>query len=522
MPKGESREAFTIKTDGGSVRIVGNSPLAALYGAYELLEQGLGVRWYLPGELGEVVPQQKTIILPKLNISRSPSFPMRWIGLDEWALHNRQNRCDDGFVIYPGIYHTQNALLPHRKYFKDRPEYFALVKGKRSESGDCKLCTSNPAVAVEVAHNMAHMLNEKPEISLISLSPTDGMLYCECEECRAQDEPDARGDRKMSRRMLLFYNAVAAELKKTHPNARMLVGAYHVYTQPPKDTTIKADPMINVIICHYESYCLAHSVTDPNCPPNGRYRELIKAWQDLGCKVYFYEYYYKVNWMDLPWPIPPSLKGDMAWYRQQGIQGVYTQYSSDNVWSLFPGYYVAARLLWDVTTDADAILAKMCDDLFGKAAPAMKAYYALLEKRTATCGQHFPGRGLQFGPVVFTDDVRAAMRQEYDRARKLNEDPVVAQRLEKIGHSLEYVDRLMHYAKLTAEMNSQKARELKAAKAAEARDFITGLRDEILKDRKKWNGIVGRNLVEGEHYITREKERIEKLAATLARPATSK
>jgi len=515
-PEGESREAFRINVNNRVIRILGNSPLATLYGAYEFLEQGLGIRWYLPGELGEVVPQQKTIRIPVLNISRSPSFPMRWIGMGEWALRNKQNRCEDGFVIYPGIYHTQTAILPHAKYFREHPEFFALVNGKRSGNPECKLCTSNPAVAAEVARNMARFLDEKPQISLISLSPTDGMLWCECEQCKALDETDVPRDQKMSRRMLLFYNAVAAELRKSHPEAQMLVGAYHVYTWPPKDPAMKADPMLSVIICHYEDYCLAHSVADPDCPPNERYRKLIKAWQNLGCKVYFYEYYWKVNWMDLPWPIVHSIKDDIPWYKKQGIQGVYTQFSEDNVWTLFPGYYVAARLLWDVNTDTDALMSKMCDDLFGKAAPAMKAYYDLLEKRMATCGKHFPGRGLEFGPVVFTEEVRAAMRREYQRALSLNDDPVVAKRLEKIGASLEYVERLMHYAKLVSEIESSQTPEQAAAKAGEARDCIVKLHEEISQNRTKWGGVVSRTQIAGEPYLTETMKHALKLAETKA------
>lgn len=35
----------------------------------------LGVRWYLPGELGEVLPATKTIALPKLDETVRPDFP---------------------------------------------------------------------------------------------------------------------------------------------------------------------------------------------------------------------------------------------------------------------------------------------------------------------------------------------------------------------------------------------------------------------------------------------------------------
>ncbi|NOZ21482.1 MAG: DUF4838 domain-containing protein [Planctomycetes bacterium] len=516
--EGASSEAFSVKVGPNQTDIVGNSPIAALYGACELLERGVGVRWYLPGPMGEVVPKCKTLTLPALDVKESPSFPMRWIGRGKWALRNKQNRCDDGFLIYPGIYHTQNRILPHKQYFKEHPEYFALINGKRSAERVCKLCYSNPDCVREVARNMAKMLDENPNIDLISLSPTDGQMWCECDGCRAMDPegvtPNKRqprdaavpNDRAMSRRSLLFYNAVARELRKTHPKAKMLVGAYNVYNWPPKDPNVKADPMLAVIITHYDDYCMAHPVPDPACPLNQRYVKLIKEWQDMGCAIYYYEYYWKVNWLDLPWPIVHSIKGDMPWYKKQGHQGVYTQYTESNIWTLFPGHYVAARLLWDVNADVDAIVDKMYDDLFGAAAPHMKKYYALMEKQMAECGEHFPGQGLRFGPAVFTDDVRAKLHEYYDNAVKANDDEVVAFRLKKVGTSLEYVDRLMRYRRLVGQTTSEKDPAKALVFAEEALKVGETLVNEIRTNREKWGGVVSTSVVSKRYYLGRHVE----------------
>ena len=506
-PEGESYEAFRIKVEASRTTITGNSPIAALYGAYTLLEDGVGVRWYLPGPLGEVVPKHSTLVLPELDVRESPSFPMRWIGRHEWMVRNKQNRCDDGFLIYPGIYHTQNAIVSHRKYFDKRPDFFAQIKGERSEDHQCKLCYSNPDLVREVATNMAAMLDANPNIDLISLSPTDGQLWCECEGCRAMDEKDVAKDRRMSRRSLLFYNAVAAELRKTHPEAKMLVGAYNVYNWPPKDKSIKADPMLNVIITHYENYCLAHPVPDSECPLNKRYVQLIKEWQGLGCGIYYYEYYWKVNWLDLPWPIVHSIRHDFPWYNKEGHQGVYTQYNPDCIWAQFPVHYVAARLGWDVNADVDAIMDKMFDDLFGEAAPHLKAYWALIEKQTAECGRHFPGRGLSAGPSVYTNEVREQMRKHYEAAVAANGDETVALRLEKIGRSLEYVDRLMQYAALKQATTTQPDPEKALTKAREALAGGEALVDEIRKDRAKWSGVVSTSVMSSRGYLGRDVER---------------
>ena len=281
----------------------------------------------------------------------------------------------------------------------------------------------------------------------------------------------------------------------------MLVGAYNVYNWPAKDPRIKADPMLDVIITHYEDYCMAHPVGDPSCPRNRRYVELIKEWQALGCGVYFYEYYWKVNWFDLPWPIVHSVRGDMPWFKAQGCKGVYTQFSGDCVWAQFPVHYVAARLLWDVNADVDAIMAGMFDDLFGQGAEHMKAYWSLIERRMAECGQHFPGQGLRFGPLVFTPQVRQQMHRHYQAAVEANRDETVAERLVLIGKSLEYVDRVMRYV------------ELKGSKPEEALVYGEALVQELRTDRGKWAGVVSRSVVRKGVYWSRELERLKPRAA---------
>ncbi|MBC8875074.1 MAG: hypothetical protein H8E44_37100, partial [Planctomycetes bacterium] len=41
--------------------------------------RSLGVRWYLPGELGEIVPDMETIPMPKIDQTVRPDFPLRTI-----------------------------------------------------------------------------------------------------------------------------------------------------------------------------------------------------------------------------------------------------------------------------------------------------------------------------------------------------------------------------------------------------------------------------------------------------------
>jgi hypothetical protein len=142
-------------------------------------------------------------------------------------------------------------------------------------------------------------------------------------------------------------------------------------------------------------------------------------------------------------------------------------------------------------------------------------YYETLERQMAACGQHFPGHGLEAGPFVFTDEVRQVMRREYARAVRLNDDPVVAERLKKVGTSVEYTERLMQYAKdaRAVEAAAEPAAALLAA--TKACQELAALCEEILNDRDQWEGVVSRTQVDGEAYLTWELERIKKREAAL-------
>jgi hypothetical protein len=83
--------SFALLVEPNAVRVLGLSPEGTLFSTYELLEQ-IGVRWFMPGELGTVIPQAKTVSLVRQQTVQAPSFAGRWHGgkrFPEWARHVR-------------------------------------------------------------------------------------------------------------------------------------------------------------------------------------------------------------------------------------------------------------------------------------------------------------------------------------------------------------------------------------------------------------------------------------------------
>ncbi len=104
-----------------------------LYAVYEFLRSQCGIRWYMPGELGEVVPHADRLEVPALNTEKSPDFYYRmlWIGLfdqnDDVALWFR--RAGFGAPFPVNICHSFYLM----NFTKTHPEWHALIDGKRDD-----------------------------------------------------------------------------------------------------------------------------------------------------------------------------------------------------------------------------------------------------------------------------------------------------------------------------------------------------------------------------------------------------
>ena len=171
--------AFLISVKDGRVSLAGLSPEGTLFAAYELLEQ-LGCRWYLPGELGTVIPRRKTVSLKEGRTLKSPSFPHRHLQSVSRSLpwYRRQRL---GGLYFPGAH---GIRLKPKADFDKEPFLFALVNGKRTRR---QLCVSNPEVVKRAIAATMDYFEENPDAPWVGMGPNDGSGFCECDNCRKLD-----------------------------------------------------------------------------------------------------------------------------------------------------------------------------------------------------------------------------------------------------------------------------------------------------------------------------------------------
>ena len=454
-------DGYIIKVTPDSMCLVGKDPLATRFAVFGLLEDHLGVRWYMPGDIGEVVPYSKDVILNEGEDVQEPSFPMRWIGSGDWALSNRMNVKVDsklGMHVFRSC-HTFSKLCPVEKYFDNHPEYFALVDGERKKyEGDHgnQLCTSNPEVIRLVAENACKILEDRPELDVMTIFPNDGLGFCECESCKALDEdkgisvedinknwrslgPEKRGI--LSRRMAIFYDEVARRILSKHPEKYVQCGAYSAYRIPPENLNIKAPNYSIVEITHGSGH--DQPIESGSC--NDGYRQAIDGWKKKFASFSVYEYYWKLAANELPYPIVHSIRKDIPYFHKKGCFGLYTQYSSKNVGTLGLNYYVAAKLLWNVNADVDKILDDFYHKFYGPAWEPMKGYYETLEKAVIDSNVHLPAAYHEL-PLIFNKKILAECELYLSQAKAaVQGNEIFAGRTNMTKVSLAYVKLAMNY-----------------------------------------------------------------------------
>ena len=465
---GRSREpdrlegtGFLLKSSNTGLIVSAPSGLDVLLGVYHFLEKHCGARWFLPGEIGEVVPHDPSLKIGTFDETCLPSFPIRWIDNGDWALHNKMNvgvKVGDQTVgvNWKWGFHTHFYLIRPETHYDGHPEWFAMnTAGKRPRPKPKRqgqqLCTANPDLVREMARSVCKLFDEQPDIDILSLAPQDGGGFCLCDACRALDEkrlPEEAWHARYSNRLAVFNNEVAKLVAKEHPDKLIKVGAYAMYLRVPRDADFRPEPNLAVQVCHTYS-CNNHPIESETCNGNTKYfREELEHWARLTDHLFMYEYYNKGAMGALPYWQLHVMRHDMPYYHRLGVESFYTQPSGGHVYCAL-NHYIAMKLSWDVTLSVDKLLDDFCGKFFGPAAKPMRTYFDTLEQAYVDWGQDLSPFGLRWvtlvAPEIFAPAVLAGMEHAMGEAEAAAKSDVTHRRLRLFKLNLEYTRRTVGY-----------------------------------------------------------------------------
>lgn len=483
-------EGYVIKTKGDAIFIGGNAdgPYAGnMYGGYAFLEK-LGCRFYFPGDWGEVIPEQKTITVPELDVESRPDFALRYIGLnpgwvpmpgDEMGLYTDWRVKVGMTVRHASLYPLVGdgflgVLLPPADHWEAHPEYYAMDKKgqRRIGEGDVNhttmLCLSNPAVYEQVLANLKKAFAEEhyangPNTHRISpngfgISPPDGSPYCYCDNCQAASQNFVYDHYVEGPQMSEEFFGFTAKLAKEFPDKFVATMAYSLRELPPQGVEL---PRNTAIMYAPISCCAIHTNDDPHCWRRQEFTRLLGQYCRQTPHVYLYVYNPDMlTGLFVPERQTANVTVNIPIYKKLGVKGFEGE-GRKAIMQTWTSFYVTAKLLWDADTDVAALKQDFYTSFFGPAAgPHLQAWWDALEHRlgSATIHPHEDFLLNNIYTVPFVKSVR------HHIAAAQNAKATAAQR-ERIDAVALIADHVRGYADMeAAEMHLDYATAAAAAK----------------------------------------------------------
>jgi len=172
-----------------------------------------------------------------------------------------------------------------------------------------------------------------------------------------------------------FVNAVAREVRTTHPDKFIATLAYWNYALPPQDFDI--EPNVSVAPCLHTCLYAIH----PEIKENDMM--FYKEWlQKTNAPIFLWNYYHHpmepalINqWKCFPNVMAHETARTMQMFIEDGVRGIFVCGEQDMLEA-----YVIAKIWDDPTQDVDAILHEFFTRYFGAASEPMEKFYRLLEE----------------------------------------------------------------------------------------------------------------------------------------------
>lgn len=392
----------------------------------------LGVRWFMPGELGAAVPASSTISIAPINETVQPGFAVRdWLyygyagfSFDE-VLYGRHLGMNSGIEKVGTLTgpHGLTKVTTHEAMKAANPEYYALIGGKRDTEhrGHGTPNFVSDALVEETA-NYVRFLYDTYDAPLVDLWPVDGLVP-------PQDEA-SRG-KTASELVWGFIDRVAREVYKTHPDRLVGGGAYTSYLEPP-DSIEKFSP--NVLV-QLSNRARPRMMDDEYW---AAYQALVEKWKSKLApgNLMRYEnnrYFIRTDDSLIDYPVihPRAIARELKFMQGISVGETGEQSQRKARWSSpalnHLNLYVQARMLWNPDQDLDALLDEYFTIFYGPAAQQMKAVIAYAEENLAVKDRSRGGSKGDFTKVPLETQLR--FRELLEAAREAAGDGIHGERV---------------------------------------------------------------------------------------------
>ena len=407
VPDGLRRGDWRIKSVPGRVFIYAISGMGLDYAASDFAERFCGYH-YLTPEGDDPFDFNPALEIPVADMTVKPAIYNANVytatgGIwKRWSARRRlsftdelEGCCRESYEVRDvngktRTCHTSFCYLPPEKFFKDHPEYYSMLDGKRQYKPVGQLCMTNPDVRRLCLDKLLSFIAEDRRkypgnypLVYDFTQQDDVSVMCECPECRnavarytrglmeGHGENYNGGDAGLQ---LEFINWIADEVAKKYPDVLIRTFAYVSTEIPPRPGTIK--PAENVMIWWCDLYGNSEHlrpITDG--PFNFKQAEILKEWLGIARHVQVWDYmlYGGSFTGDFPEFSPDAIKADAKFFAEKGLVDMFMETERKGVMQqpFFElNYYLLSRLYTNPDEDVDRLIRTYCR-VYGNGADGM-------------------------------------------------------------------------------------------------------------------------------------------------------
>ena len=481
-----THESFRVVSKNGIVLIGGESDIGAMYGMYEVLNK-LGCDWVMPGELGESIPEKKTIVIPDMDVEESPSFFIRspWYSggssvitgeefkdFDIWKMRHKNQ---PSYIHHGGFHplqmrggHMWNSLVKKFKSeFDKNPDMLALVRqpdGTMKRQGP-QVETTNPEVIELFRKHLISIFEKngwaKDKTVCISVGPADGAGFSESPESTLAGSgriDPIYGGPDITDLQILLCNTLLESMTNEYPNLYLGFYLYNLHHDYPM--RYKPHPHVEIVVADI-SYSRFHSTFENGIISRTYYKSIVEQWallhKEQGNPMMFRGYNFDLAECLLPYTKLKMWGEDIPFYKKAGCFGTYNEWNKN--WSnTGPSDYLEVMLNWDTSLNWRDVLSRYCKHAFGKGAPFMEEYYCkLVDKQSSSKIEagSYHGFHLMYGKKFIKNSNRL-----FDKALAAAESPAKKNFISYYREPLEMLELYLRYRKAFTHYDFTEAKEL--------------------------------------------------------------
>ena len=382
--------------DEGDIQLPGLYDDQGTYlAACDFLERHCGVRWYGPAEISVIIPQRPTLTATGDDVRRAPALKHRgalasgnwpfmknqWgeVAPEQIQLHWRRLRLGGERWACNHTFHRQTINTT----FRDREYQCRNLKGYGSQ-----LCYTNRKLIEQVAQMARDYFDGQGDLpegwkalgDYFAMVPDDNSNFCQCQNCKAllaQGEQLKTGyfnSGEASVYWFTFVNAVAREVRKTHPDKYIATLGYWLYAIPPD---FNLEPNVSIAPCLGTCAFLANPIVRESD------LQLYQNWfPKTQAPMFMWIYFHHPmepaliqGWKCFPNVMVHQTAEISRRFVRDNVRGVFVCGEQDQL-----EHYVMVKLWDNPELDVDQVLDEFFQFYFGAAAKPMKGFYLRLEQ----------------------------------------------------------------------------------------------------------------------------------------------